>query len=582
MSRIFGYIGTQDGCDACLNALESWNGETVGFSARMENELISIKDVGDVDAIVEKVKALKYECRTILVERSFCVRAKPSSLMASPSCNNMFSVAMDGYIDNFDYLKDSTCNPFPIITDEDLLLAMLCVNDTKNKTDLMLSLDFRLKGNPTYAFFSEDENAIYCKKGNAPLFVGVAKDGYFISSELEKLCDNSIRYFELRDGEYLKLTKDKAVVFDAKKRRIKRNPVPLPEANEQGEECVLADEVFYCALTVKSIVKAFVDKDGLAIPNIKMSHHSIDRIARIIITGCGDDFYPAIIGAHNFGLFTDVPTYCVPSGELVCSGHHFDKDTLLIVISQNGEDMATISAVKRARASSARVISITNNEHSYLSHISDSVINPIGQFDNSKSSLRGFISSYLTLSFLALYIGNRSGVVSELYNSVVLKMVESLSGKVSSAVKSSTQLRLGADMLCGASRIITTGFLGDNALGMEAGYRLRVVLGMDSVNCQLDMVEDTFGSELRNTLILAFVSDNRYLPVVLRYLRRLRSIGARVLIYTATNIEDEISDFDYVISVNDSVPLLNPVPIISAFYKTIVIAGENYSSLEAV
>lgn len=572
LSRIFGYIGSDDCRDIVLDVVNSWDGDTVAFAVKNDDELMSVKDKNELDM----------ECKTLLSEVANSVRAKASSIVSPPACNNLFAVAMDGYIDKFDILRSKTGNPFPIITDEDLLLAMLCVEDMDNKIDLMISVDSRLAGNPTYAFFCKDDSSIFCKKGNAPLYVGIAKSGYYISSEIEPLCNVSLRYFALSDGDYLKLSKDKAMVFDSKKHKLKRNPIPLPEISTTRDEFVLDDEVFYCALTVKSIVKAFVNKDTLTIPNVRLGRHSIDRLSRIIITGSGENYYPAIIGAHNFGLFTDVPTYAVPSGELLCSTHHFDKYTLLIAVCENGEDMDTITAVKRAKSSSARVIGITNNSHSYLAQICKEVINPADDFNSSKMSLRGFISSYLALSFLALYIGNRSDVVSELYFSVVLKMAESLSGKVSSSVKSSSQLKLGADMLCGASRIVTTGYLGDNALGMEAGYRMRTIMGMESINCQLDMIEDTFGAELRNTLILAFVSDNRYLPVILRYLRRLRSIGARVVIYTDTNIEDEMMDFDYVISVNDSVPLLNPVPIISSFYKTIALANENYSSLEAV
>lgn len=578
VSRIFGYIGSDDCRGDVLGALNNWEYDMLGFATKNDDELVAIKDIGD---IADRVNALEFDCKTVLGEASFSVRSRASSIVASPSCNNLFAVAMDGCVDNFDALRESTGNPFPIATDEDLILALLCVENIENKVDMLISIDSRLRGNPSYAFFCKDDNAIYCKKGNAPLYVGVAKSGYYISSEIEPLCAVSLRYFALNDGEYLKLTKDKATVFDSKKHRLKRNPIPLPEISVNREGCILSDEVFYCALTVKSIVKAFVQRDTLTIPNVRFSRHTIDRLSRIIITGSGSDYYSAMLGAHNFGLFTDVPTYHATSGELLCSTHHFDKYTLLIAISENGEDMATITAVKRAKSSGARTVAITNNDFSYLAQVSGAVINPVGEFDGNMS-LRGFISSYLALSFLALYVGNRSDVVSELYFSMVMKMAESLSGKVSSSVKSSSQLKLGADMLCGASRIITTGYLGDNALGMEAGYRLRTILGMDSVNCQLDMVEDTFGVELRGTLILAFVSDNRSLSVILRYLRRLRSLGARVVVYTATNIEDEMADFDYVISVNDSVPVLNPVPIISAFYKTVAIASENYSSLEAV
>lgn len=580
MSGIFGYIGKGDCRSALLKGvamLEHRGGDSTGIALKINDELVCIKDIGKASRIEERVGEISVDCSIGIAQVDCASRQRASILTATPACNNLFAIALDGRVDNYDYLKDYSGNPFPICTDADAVLAMLCVENISNKTDLIIKMDAKLKGEPTYAFFASDENAIYCKKGRAPLFVGIAKDGYYISSEIAPLCEVSVRYFSLNDGEFLRLSKERATVFDSKKKRIKRNPLPLPKPSATPKASVLIDEIFYCPLTIKTVYKSFVTGDSLTIPNLKISRHGIDRLARIIITGAGESYSSARLGAYYFGMLCDVPVYCMPSGELANYPFTFDNKTLVIAVSNSGENPATIAVAKRAKSAGARTIALTQCASSYLAQITDTCI--CTGYDLPNDSIMGFISAYQSLAFLALYFGNRSGVVDELYLSVALKMAESLSGKVSSAVKSVPQLERSADLISDARRIITTGYLGDYALAMEAGDKLRKIAGIDSVAVQLDELEQMLGLSAEYTLIVAFISDDRCLQTTLSYLRRARCLGASVLIYTASAIEEEIRDFDSIVSINDTIPLFNPVPIICSFYKSAIIASENAGAL---
>ncbi len=580
MSRIFGYIGKEDCRSSLLSALEYWPGESVGVAMRLGDDLVAVKDIGDVTKIASSVNELQRECLVALAQSSVHYRARASRLTCAPVCSNRFALALDGRVDNFDYLKQNSGNSFQILTDEDLLLALLCSVDCDNYTDMLLRLDSMLVGNPTYAFFSNDDDTIFCKKGNAPLYIGVAKSGHFISSELGVMNGVALRYFALNDGEYARITRDRVAIFDSKRKRIKRNAMPMPSPVATMNNYPLTDEIFYCPLAVKSVANAYVKDGKLDMNELKLSRHIIDRFDQIIITGVGNDYYSASLGAYSFMQFTDIPTYCAPAGELQYSPIAFDKNMLLIAVSNAGEDIATISVVKRAKSVGAKVLAVTTNPLSYLADLADIIVNPLGEFDSNIVSLRGFISQYLVLLLLALNFGEKTRVVSDLYLSVVLKMMESLSGKVTYSVKSSPQIEMASSIIKSAHRIVTTGYLGDYALALEGSSRLRSIADISSVCCQLDEIECAIGRGLEGALVVAFISDDRWLQQVLSYLRRARSLGASVLIFTATNIEEEIKDFEAIVSINDSVPVLNPVPIISAFYKTAILLSEDDSALE--
>lgn len=582
MSRIFGYVGKEDCRFNLLSALHLWNGESVGIVCKAGDDFVSAKELGNASKIADSINEIGQDCTIGLAQSTVHYRVRASRMTIAPASNSDFALAFDGRVDNFDYLKKQVSSPYPILTDEDLMLNLLCASNCENNTDALLWLDSMLVGNPTYAFFSKNDDAIFCKKGNAPLYVGIAKSGYFVSSELGAMDDLALRYFALNDGEYARVTSDRIAIFDAKRKRIKRSALPMPRATVGMNDYPLSDEVFYCSLAVKSVANAFVKDGRLDMNELKFSRHIIDKISRIVITGVGNDYYSALLGAHSFLQFTDIPACAIPSGELKNSPISFDKNMLLIAVSNDGENMDTITTVKRAKSAGARVLAITSSPLSYLADLADIIVNPLGEFDSNIVSLRGFISEYLVLSLLALNIGEKTKVVSNLYLSVVLKMLESLSGKVTSSVKSSPQLDLASSIIKSAHRIVTTGFLGDYALALEASSRLRSIAQISSSACQLDELENTFARGIEGALVIAFVSDDRWLQDNLFYLRRARSLGANVLIFTATNIEEEIKDFDSIVSINDSIPVLNPVPIISAFYKTAIILSDDESSQNAV
>lgn len=585
MSGIFGYIGREDCRDDMADALRYYKhrgGDSCGVAFKLNDELTCIKDVGGVDKIIDRMSEIGVDCTIALAQNARSNRGKVSALTSSPACNNLFAVAMDGCIDNFGALRERSGNPFPIHTDEDLLLALLCVDASASNMERITRVDSLIKNSLTYAFFNSNENAIFCKKGNAPLYVGVAKTGFYISSEIAPLCDKVTKYFALCDGEVLRLTREKASVFDPKGKRVKRSPLPIPPSVCSSERHTIVDEAFYCPLAVKNAFASFVSGDKLNIPDLKFSRHSIERLSRIIITGTGEAYCSAVLGERAFGTLCDVPVYAVPSSELARSHHILDKSTLVVAVSASGEDMDTITAVKRARMMNARTLAITCNRLSYLADISSLVVCPMDYFDINFTSLRGFVSMYISLAFVALYFGNKSGVVSDLYLSVAIKMAESLAGKVTSSVKSSPQLELCADLISSASVVIATGYLGDYALALDACDKLISLAGINAFSCQLGEIEGRYSSVLDGATVVAFISDDSNLDSVMSYLRSLRSRGCSVIIFTASAIEEEIYDFESIVSINDSIPLFNPVPIIASFYKTTLLCNQSNTSLEAV
>lgn len=585
MSGIFGYIGTEECKDILIKGislLEKRGSETTGIVLKSKNDLLAIKTKGNANDLKQISGTVKNNSTAGIAQCDRAMRCKAAQITAKPACNNLFAAAMDGAIENFDELKRWTNNPFPIATDEDLLLAVLCVANSPDKLDIIKKTDSLIKGGPSYAFIGNDDNAIYCKAGSRPLIIGLGKEGFYLSSELNAIISYAEKYICLDDGECAKITKDKAVIYDSKYKKIKKPLLAVPEDLYFENDYSIKDEIFYCPLAVKETYKQFVQKSKINFDYLKLNHRSIDKIKRIIITGCGCSYNTAQISAYNFSMLTDIPASAFPSGELRYSGCVIDKGTLLIAISHRGESEDTAACVKRFKAAGAKAIAVTSGKTSYLSRICDSVINPNCDFETNEVSLRSFISSYLAMCFLALHIGSKCAIVNDLYLSVTIKMAEMLPGKLSSAIKPTPAFDAAASMLSQAENVFVTGLGADWALSLEGADKLRAIAKINaSALCVSELVLKC-PPLLDDSLVLALITNKELLQKALYSLRRAKSLGAKIIIITTENIEEEIKDFDKIISFNDSIPLFNPLTCIAGLYKIAIIADEikNRSDIE--
>lgn len=577
MSGIFGYIGTEQCREILINgisSLEKRGSDTTGIVLKCNDDLIAIKTKGTAADLKQKAVSVKNESTAGIAQCDRAMRCKATQLTAKPACNNLFAAAMDGAIENFDSLKRWTNNPFPIATDEDLMLAMLCVANNPNKLEIIKRLDSLIEGSPSYAFIGNDDNAIYCKAGSRPLVIGMNGSGFYIASELNAIVNRADRYIFLDEGECARITADRAVIFDSKYKKIKKPLITTPEELCFENNYSIKDEIFYCPLTVKETYQRFVQKSKINFDCLKLNHRNVDKLSRIIITGTGCSYNTAEISAYNFSMLTDIPAIAYPAGELRYSGCVIDKNTLLIAISHRGESEDTIACAKRFKTIGAKTIAVTSNELSYLARLCDSVVNPNCDFEANEVSLRSFISNYLAMCFLALHIGSKCSVVNELYLNVAIKMAEMLPGKVSSAIKPSPLFDNAAGVLSQAENVFVTGLGADYALSLEGADKLRKIAKINaSAYCVSELVQKC-PTVLNGSQVIAFITNKELLHKALYSLRRAKALGAEILIITTENIEEEIHDFNNIISFNDSIPLFNPPACIAGLYKIAIIADE--------
>lgn len=556
MSGIFGYIGNDEHILKIKNGLSSLHrrgGKCVGITLKCGGELYYASSVCAQPSSVE-------DCTVAL--------AVTSDNIGEPACNNLYSVVCDGYIDNMLELsrrKDFNLGEGRV---DNIILNLLSANSKPDKIALTEGINYKLHGNPTYAFITKDENAIYVSKGNEPLVIGISQDGTYIASELIALFDTCDRYISLNDGDIARIAAGKISVYDLKGRKAKRSVQPIPSSIYVENSYKPQDEILYCPLAIKEIYNKLVRDGKLCFDRLRLSRHTLDRTKRIILTGSASSFNAAMASAYNFELLTDIETIALASNELMNTAGILDKDTIVVAVSSRGEDMETISAVKRAKYNGARTIAITSNKCSYLAMLCDSIIDAECDFPKESISMKSFQAEYFVLSLLGVYIGFKRGYMTDIHMSVTLKIAQMLSGKISSAIKAVSNIDALADKIQSAQNIILTGYTVDYAVACELAEKMRALTEINAYAVRLDEIKFC-----KDMPVIVLISNEGFADLVARHLLEIEKGGANITICTTESIADLLCDFQSVTAFGDSVPLFNPITIASGLYRAALMSN---------
>ncbi len=566
MSGIFGYIGNEDHIQKVKNGLEALHrrgSKNVGITLKCKGELYYANNINAQPSVPE-------DCTIALAQAT-------DEQINTPACNSLYSVVSDGQIQNIPELSLKNEFSFNELRADEMILKLLTANHQNDKIELIEKLNGKFKGRPTYALISNEEEAIYVSKGNEPLFVGISSNSVYIASELAALFHSCEKYIMLSDGDIAKITQNKISIYDAKGRRAKRSYKAVPDSLCAENNYNYEDEIFYCPLTIKESYNTLFGSSHIHFDKLKINRHMLDKTDRIILTGSGSSYYAAKANTYNFELLTDIESIALPASELKESSGIISKDTLVIAISERGENMDIISAVKRAKYNDARVIAITPNKNSYLALLCNDIIDSGYEPAKEDITFRGFQAEFFALAMLGIYLGFKRGYMTDIHMNVTLKMAQMLSGKISSAIKPQSELTFLSNEFQSHQKIILTGYTVDYAIAEEVASKLREVQAATAYAVRTEEIKN-----LSDSLVIAIISNEEYANLMIPYLRKIKNNGARLIICTTESIADLLPDFDGIVVFGDSVPLFNPIIIISGLYKAILLSNPQNEKLDEV
>ncbi|WP_460797151.1 glutamine--fructose-6-phosphate transaminase (isomerizing) [Microbacterium sp. GXF0217] len=452
MCGIVGYVGprpSQDILLAGLARLEYRGYDSAGIAVIDEDGGLGMrKKAGKLavlrDSLADSPLA---EGATGIGHTRWATHGGPTDVNAHPHLadDDKLAVIHNGIIENFSALRDELTASgvsFRSETDTEVAAALLGRAYHDNGGDLQLafrSVVNRLEGAFTLLALHQDHPGLVVgARRNSPLVIGLGEGENFLGSDVAAFVEHTRKALAIGQDQIVSITPSEVTVTDFAGTPVEAEPFEVSwdaaAAEKGGWSSFMAKEVAEQPEAVANTIRGRIQDGQVVIPELDGLDELFTGITRVIITACGTASYAALVGKYAIEQWARVAVDVELAHEFRYRDPVIGADTLVVSISQSGETMDTLMAVKYARERGARTLSICNTQGATIPRESDAVVYTHAGPEVAVASTKAFSAQITALLLLGLHMGRVRGAVADA--SVEVAELQALPEKVAKVLES--------------------------------------------------------------------------------------------------------------------------------------------------
>ena len=378
MCSIIGYYGKNLAAPILVKGLEKmeYRGyDSVGVATKSENEILVKKGVGRVIQVNSAIHLDDLPGMTGIGHTRWATHGKVTDTNAHPHSSNSGKIAIvhNGIIENFEELKDELISNgynFKSDTDTEVIANLIQKNfdQTSDIKQAIIKTVSQLKGHYAFVVIFED-GTLAAARFHEPLIVGVGKNSYYLSSDVLGFIDRTDDAIYIDNEDFVIVNNSGLEIHNFDGTRVKHQ---ITKVSKEFADVYKGD---YAHFTLKEISEQpdTIMRAGSDEQIDEMVKHIRDS-KTLYITGSGTSYNSSRIAKYLMSTHAKLKIEPIISSELQFAPDSIEKDSTLIAMSQSGESADVLEAVKIARQSNAKILSIVNHLNSSLSQESDVVI----------------------------------------------------------------------------------------------------------------------------------------------------------------------------------------------------------------
>ncbi|WP_207454210.1 glutamine--fructose-6-phosphate transaminase (isomerizing) [Desertivibrio insolitus] len=412
----------------------------------------------------------------------------PSDRNAHPHLGDDGKLALihNGIIENYAELKQELLNDgaeFESETDTEVaaLLIGKAYRETGDLTSAFRSVVSRLEGAFTLLAIHQDEpGVVVAARRNSPLVIGLGEGENFLGSDVAAFVAYTRRAVAIGQDEIVTIRPDSVLVTDFAGNEVTTDEFEVSwnadAADKGGWPSFMAKEITEEPAAVTNTLLGRLTEDGVHISELDdLGEDYLKAIDRITIVACGTAAYAADLGKYALEKWSRLPVTVELSHEFRYRDPVLDERTLVVSISQSGETMDTLMAVKYARENGAKTLSICNTQGATIPRESDAVIYTHAGPEVAVASTKAFVAQAVAIYLLALHFAQVRGTLGQEQVQHNVAELKALPDKLEQVLESSADIAALARWMTDTDSVI---FLGRNAgfpVAMEGALKLKEI-----------------------------------------------------------------------------------------------------------
>lgn len=428
MCGIIGYVGPKNAVPVLvegLKKLEYRGYDSAGIAVIKENRIQVKRVKGKIRDLEESLKASVIEGSCGLGHTRWATHGRPSEENAHPhrDCSGTLVVVHNGIIENYLSLKEkleAEGHAFVTETDTEVIAHLVekhfegCLEEAARK-----ALP-ELKGAYAVAIISAgDPDKIIAAKSGPPAVIGLGKDEFFVSSDINPILSHTPRVVFLEDKEIAILEKGgvRFVDFDGRplvkmEDRLAWTPLMI---EKKGFKHFMLKEIFEQPQVVRDTLHGRISQGSgkVYLGETGLTASSLQKVQRVVIIACGTSYHAGLVGKYFIESLVGIPVAVEYASEFRYQDLPLDKKILAVVISQSGETADSLAALRATKKSGALALAISNVVNSSIPREAGAVLYTHAGPEIGVAATKTFSAQLAALSLLALFLAQAKGKMDE-------------------------------------------------------------------------------------------------------------------------------------------------------------------------
>jgi glucosamine--fructose-6-phosphate aminotransferase (isomerizing) len=573
-----GYTGPQSAISPIvegLRRLEYRGYDSAGIALGTNNSLFVEKRAGKLANLESALPANLPTVHSGIGHTRWATHGGPTDRNAHPHLDNEGKLAVihNGIIENYAELRallEKRGHTFTSETDTESVAHLLSDLRKEHHGDLTAAMRAavkQLRGSFTLlAIHADAPETIVGVRRNSPLVAGLGDGENFLASDVAAFIDFTKRAVELGQDEVVTISPGAITIcdLDGKTLPLKEYEITWDAAAAQkgGFAHFMLKEIFDQPKAIAdTLIGRLSDNGDVLLDELHMSDDEIRAIKRISVIACGTAYHAGMVAKYAIEKWAKIPVDVEIASEYRYRDPIVDKDSLVIAISQSGETMDLLMAVRHAKAAGARVLAVCNTNSSTIPRESDAVLYTHAGPEIAVASTKAFLTQIVAVYLIGLKLAQVRGKLSNAEISGLYAEMLELPGKVEQILETIEPLRELTRKFVKNNTVLFLGRGIEYPVALEGALKLKELAYIHA--------EGFAGGELKHgpialieegTAVIAILppADEHALDEkMLSNIQEVKARGARVVVIAAEGAE--VIGAEHIIRIPVASPLFQPV-----------------------
>ncbi len=590
MCGIVGFVGGKSDKDAKkividgLKKLEYRGYDSAGIALNINGQLQIRKHVGRIANLEEMVQGEDLSSNIGLGHTRWATHGAPSDINSHPHTNTAGNIAVvhNGIIENFVELKDWLAREFGVEfkseTDTEVIAHLVGIYYNGDLVDAVYKAVEKMRG--AYAIgvmAAEEPDKIVAVRKDAPLIAGLGNGCNFIASDIPALLKHVREIYLIENNETVVVTADNVKIYNQDRKPVKRDVFHVTwdaeAAEKEGYDHFMLKEIHEQPKGIyETLNRRLEDDDSIRLDGINMTKEDIEGFNKVFIVACGTAYHAGLVGKFAIEKIAKIPVEIDVASEFRYRDPIIDDKTLFIAISQSGETLDTLEALREAKRKGARILSVVNVVGSSVARESDDVFYTWAGPEIAVASTKAYTTQLVCMYLIGLYMGQKKGTIDNKQYKEYIEELKAIPEKIEETLKREGEIHKLAQELYKREQVFFIGRGTDAGVSYEGSLKLKEISYINSFAIAAgELKHGTIALMEKDTLVIALATQDKLYEKMLSNIQEVKARGAYVVGVAKdgnTGIEKQADHVIYIPDCMDDVsPLLAVVPLqILAYY----------------